>query len=62
MAGKGDSPIRKMVVVPPAMWAEISDYRFAEKMDTETEAIRRLIERGLDAERARKSASGSDPR
>lgn len=41
--------IRKMVTFDPDQWDQIVDYRFRERINTETEAIRLLIETGLRA-------------
>jgi hypothetical protein len=40
---------RKMVTVTAALAAAIEDYRFANRLKTEAEAIRQLIELGLKA-------------
>jgi len=39
---------RKLVSLPHEMVEAISEYRFAEKIGTESEAIRRLIQKGLE--------------
>ena len=41
--------IRKLVSLPPALLARIEDFRFENRVKTESEAIRILIERGLAA-------------
>ncbi len=46
---------RKSVTLPDSMWQEIADYRFAERIGSEAEAVRRLILVGLRAEK-RKAA------
>ena len=48
---------RKSVSLHDSMWAEIREYRFANRITTEAETIRRLLEIALEAERrkARKS-------
>lgn len=40
---------RKLVSLPHEMVEAISEYRFAQKIGTEAEAIRRLIQKGLEA-------------
>jgi metal-responsive CopG/Arc/MetJ family transcriptional regulator len=40
---------RKLVSLPHELLAAIEDYRFANRIKTESEAIRRLIELGLEA-------------
>ncbi len=39
---------RKIVSLPAALARAIEDYRFEERIGTEAEAIRRLIEAGLE--------------
>jgi Arc/MetJ-type ribon-helix-helix transcriptional regulator len=40
---------RKIVSLPPELEAAVDDYRFAKRFKTESDALRRLIELGLDA-------------
>ena len=42
---------RKSVTLPESMWAAIGEYRFYNRIPTEAEAIRQLIQRGLDLPR-----------
>jgi len=46
---------RKSIALPASMWQEIADYRFRERIATEAEAIRRLLQDAL-AQAARKAA------
>ena len=46
--------MRKSVTLPASMWLEIADYRFSERIGTEAEAVRRLVQSALKA--AAKSA------
>lgn len=39
---------RKLVSLPHATLRAVEDYRFSQRIRTESEAIRRLIDRGLD--------------
>ncbi|WP_298222452.1 ribbon-helix-helix protein, CopG family [Acidocella sp.] len=48
MAVNPDRLVRKLVSLPPDLLAAIDDYRFANRVKTESEAIRRLIEQGLE--------------
>jgi Fe2+ transport system protein FeoA len=41
--------VRKLVSLPHALVAAIEDYRFTNRIKTESEAIRRLIDLGLTA-------------
>ena len=43
------APVRKQVSLPPDVAQAIDDYRFANRIGSESEAIRRLIELGLKA-------------
>jgi hypothetical protein len=45
-----ETTVRKLVSLPRQMVQAIEDYRFANRVTTESEAIRRLIEAGLRAE------------
>lgn len=49
MAVNPDTTTRKLVSLPHSMVKQIEDYRFANRIKTESEAIRRLIEAGLKA-------------
>lgn len=44
-----DPPVRKTVTLPASMWRDISDFRFSERIGTETEAVRRLVLTALRA-------------
>ena len=52
---------RKIVSLPAALAQAIEDYRFTNRLKTEAEAIRRLIERGLAADKIpiRKTSAGA---
>ncbi len=52
---------RKIVSLPAALAKAIEDFRFEERISTEAEAIRRLIEAGLGAH-GRKTGSASRKR
>lgn len=41
---------RKSVTLPDDLWRAVADFRFAERIGTEAEAVRRLILAGLRAE------------
>lgn len=42
---------RKSVTLPECMWKAIAEYRFQNRIPAEAEAIRQLIQRGLDLPR-----------
>lgn len=58
MARPKTGDTRKMVTLPAELAGAVEDYRFANRLKTEAEAIRRLIEAGLNV--AEKS-SGTPP-
>jgi metal-responsive CopG/Arc/MetJ family transcriptional regulator len=49
MAVNPDKLIRKLVSLPHELLAAIDEYRFSNRIKTESETIRRLIELGLNA-------------
>jgi Arc/MetJ-type ribon-helix-helix transcriptional regulator len=49
---------RKPVSLPPELAQAVEDFRFANRFKTESDAIRRLIELGLDAA----GAKGAKPK
>ncbi len=52
MADPASTPTRKSVSLPAELWKKIEDFRFGNRVPTESEAIRRLIEAGLVAAEA----------
>ena len=50
MSETPSAPVRKSVSLPAELWSQIDGYRFGNRITTEAEAIRRLIEAGLRAE------------
>jgi hypothetical protein len=56
-----DDAKRKMVSVPAALAEAIENYRFANRLKTEAEAIRRLIELGLGKAPTTTPPGGSTP-
>jgi len=57
MAVNPETTARKQVSLPRDLLRAIEDYRFANRIETESEAIRRLIARGLAAEQSGKEAA-----
>mgnify|MGYP003365714551 FL=1 len=49
MARPSTAPVRKQVNLPAELAKAVEDYRFSNRLSTESEAIRRLIEAGLKA-------------
>jgi hypothetical protein len=54
-------PVKKVVNLTAEQAQRIRGYRFAEKIDSENEAIRRLIEAGLKARQVDAPSGGSTP-
>src|SRR5438046_5636562 len=52
-------PVKKLVPLTAEQAQRIRDYRFAQQIDSENEAIRQLIEAGLGKAAAVTSGSGS---
>lgn len=48
-----DMPVRKSVTLPKSMWDDIADFRFSQRIATEAEAVRRLIQTALKKGRKR---------
>ena len=49
MAMNSDTTTRKVVTMPKEMAQAIDDFRFEHRIKTESEAMRKLIEAGLQA-------------
>lgn len=43
--------VRKVVALTPEQWKRVEDYRYANRLPSEVEAIRRLIEAALAGEK-----------
>jgi hypothetical protein len=54
-------PIKKLIAITPEMAKAIEDYRFANRLKAEAEAIRQLIETGLSAKKSSGPSGGNDP-
>jgi hypothetical protein len=44
-----EPPSRKSITLPQRMWEDISAYRFDNRITSEAEAVRRVVQAGLDA-------------
>lgn len=44
---------RKSIALPDTLWDAVSDYRHGQHIPSEAEAVRRLVQAGLDAEAKR---------
>ncbi len=55
-----DKLIRKTLALPEALWVAVTEYRFASRVASETEAVRQLLQRGIAcaAKPARRRKSG----
>jgi hypothetical protein len=58
MSEPSDPPIRKTVSLPASLWRRIEDFQFAHRVKRDAEAVRRLIELGLEASKAQPPAPG----
>ncbi len=52
--------IRKSITLPDAVWRAVRDYRFEERLDSDAEAVRRLLDVALRQCRAGKASRGTD--
>ena len=50
-----DPVIRKTVSLPSSLWRQIEDFQFENRVKRDAEAIRRLIELGLENAKKRKA-------
>jgi len=54
MPDEKDSTIRKTITLPTRLWRQIEDFQFDARVKRDTDAVRQLIEIGLQAhERAK---------
>lgn len=44
--------VRKVLLMPATLVEQVTDFRFSRRLDSEAEALRQLIEKGLEAERS----------
>jgi hypothetical protein len=51
-------PIKKLIGFDADLWEKVRDYRFSAKLNTESDAVRRLIEAGLSALKKSGTSSG----
>lgn len=51
-----ETTVRKLVSLPKELAKNVDDFRFAGRIKTESEAIRRLIELGLEAAKGQAKA------
>lgn len=42
-----DDKVRKLVTIDKDLWKEIEDFRFSNRLKTESEALRELLREGL---------------
>jgi metal-responsive CopG/Arc/MetJ family transcriptional regulator len=53
MAEQSDPVVRKTVSLPESLWRRIEDFQFKHRVKRDAEAVRRLIELGLEADESR---------
>jgi hypothetical protein len=56
MARDTKTTMRKSLTLPKELWDAVTDYRFNQRIGTEAEAIRQLLQSALDA-----AATGRQP-
>jgi hypothetical protein len=56
MPGDDDVIIRKTVSLPASLWRQIEDFQFDARVKRDTQAVRQLIEMGLQAYARTKAA------
>jgi len=59
MSEPTDAPIRKTVSLPASLWQQIEDFQFENRIKRDAEAVRTLIQRGLEARKPAKTAKAS---
>ena len=52
MSDAAEPIVRKTFSLPADLWRRVEDYQFRNRIKRDAEALRRLLERGLDAEEA----------
>ena len=61
MAPPVQYPVKKLIAITPDIAKAIEDYRFSNRLKTEAEAIRRLIEAGLGKTSTAIPSGGGEP-
>lgn len=57
----GKGMVRKLVSFPEELWEKVNDFRFSKRLPSENEAVRQLVQRGLE-EDVSKTADASASR
>lgn len=58
MPDETNKVVRKTVSLPGDLWQRVDDFQFQNRIKRESEAIRRLIEAGLEAAGAKRGEGG----
>jgi metal-responsive CopG/Arc/MetJ family transcriptional regulator len=58
MSDNPEQPIRKTVSLPAKLWQRIEDYQFQHWVKRDAEAVRQLIQLGLDAAEKQQKPKG----
>ena len=61
MSDNPDAPVRKTVSVSASMWQRVEDFQLDHRIKRNAEAIRCLIELGLEAAKAKPTATTGPP-
>ncbi len=59
--GPAGESTRKTISLPASLWERVDEFMFASRIKKDSVAIRRLVERGLDAEEADAARSAGGP-
>jgi hypothetical protein len=55
MPNEKDSTLRKTITLPTRLWQQIEDFQFEARVKRDTDAVRQLIEMGLQAHQRAKA-------
>lgn len=54
-----EDKVRKLITIPDPLWERISAFRWSNRVGTETQALRLLLEKGLEAVEAERTEGGA---
>jgi hypothetical protein len=55
-------PIKKLIGFDADLWERVREYRFEARLNTESDAVRQLIEKGLGKSKPSRSGGATKPR
>lgn len=59
MSEPADPPVRKTVSLPASLWQQIEDFQFENRIKRDAEAVRALIQHGLEAQKPARATKAS---